>query len=69
MDKNGNALDNERGIIMEMDKSVRKELAHKGSIALLDLNRTLRGSGQQPIMMNADQLIEFQLWLERRGAV
>ena len=54
-------------IIMEMDKAVRKELAHKGSIALLDLNRTLKGVGQQPVSMNADQLIEFQLWLERKG--
>lgn len=50
---------------MPLDLKIRRELAQKGGKSLIDLNRSLRGAGQAIISMNTDQLIEFQLWLEK----
>ncbi len=52
---------------MDLPPEKRRELARKGSIELMDLNKTFKSNGQPNISMNADQLIAFFMWLEARG--
>ena len=47
--------------------AIRKENVKQGSVELLGLNKAMKSAGQNPITMNADQLVAFHLWLQSKG--
>lgn len=53
---------------MDIDMAaIRKENVRLGIQELVGLNKALKAAGQNPVQMNADQLVAFHLWLQTKG--
>ena len=46
--------------------AIRKENVKQGSMELLSLNKVMKSAGQNPVQMNANQLVAFHLWFQGR---